>query len=236
MLISKTTTQTDNGDFHYIDIIDILVRGHNFAKIMIRKYENLHDVSLLPLEIIQSSVGYWMKILDVETLADLDSYIDNLSVDIKVIKWDELYNQLLEEQNKRNDEILAKYSSCYEAEFKFIKKAYGKRRLSKTERQYKLYWQDSPSQQLKRRRLDTSFLLEYFLEWTFDGKTYPVVYSLSGSSEERNIYLIHDGQFNEVPSPCYIVDQWFHSESGELINILYDRYYTIQSICHNAEF
>lgn len=89
-------------DIHYIDWIDTIVRHQNLSKVMIDKYQILHNVLLVPQEIIPSSVKYWAKILDFGYLhEDLDEYIvvkdlieeyiSELGVKKTELKWDPLY-------------------------------------------------------------------------------------------------------------------------------------------------
>ena len=94
-------------NIHYIDFIDSTIKGHNIAKIMIDKYEK-EGVQLFPEEIISSSAKYWSKMIirNVDGLIytnDIDTFIEENSINKNRIKWESLY-EICEEGIRSEEE------------------------------------------------------------------------------------------------------------------------------------
>lgn len=87
-------------EFHYIELMDTMIRKHNLGYYMIERYENNHEqcIVLLPKEIIYSSVEYWAKIFkkyyDIESKNDLDNFIHEGKIRKEDLSWKHLYNFL----------------------------------------------------------------------------------------------------------------------------------------------
>tara|TARA_B100000287_G_C20583142_1_gene761203 strand:- start:510 stop:1103 length:594 start_codon:yes stop_codon:yes gene_type:complete len=88
----------ENEHIKYIEHFDTVVRGLNIGKIMIDKYESRNGITLIPKEIIDSSVNYWAKILgfieDGNIKSELvNQYITKHNLDRNKLSWTELYSQ-----------------------------------------------------------------------------------------------------------------------------------------------
>jgi hypothetical protein len=87
MMITKKTQKA-----HYIELFDTIVRNNNLGYVMIRKYEETHDVELIPKEIIKTSAKYWSKILGFRCKEDIDECIKDCELNSKDLRWEHLYN------------------------------------------------------------------------------------------------------------------------------------------------
>lgn len=88
----------ENEHIKYIEYFDTTVRGLNIGQIMIDKYELKNGITLVPKEIIDSSVKYWAKVLgfieDGNIKSELvNQYITEYNLDRKKLSWMELYSQ-----------------------------------------------------------------------------------------------------------------------------------------------
>ena len=75
-------------EFRIIDFIDVRLPGCNLAKFMMDKYLRIHGKMLIPGEIIETSIGYWKKYLQIDYKEDVDDWIR--AIDYKYLKWDRL--------------------------------------------------------------------------------------------------------------------------------------------------
>ncbi len=81
-------------DDNFIDFIDTRIRGHNIAKYMMSRYYEKFSIILQPKEIIKSAVKYWLKIIDVISIEELEEYIADHEINKNMINWNELYTIL----------------------------------------------------------------------------------------------------------------------------------------------
>lgn len=106
LIIAYMWIEKQDEDVHYMGLFDTIVRNNNLGYHMINKYENLHEVILLPHEIIQSSAKYWAKILDVlddKGMAQkqfIDDFIEKLSINPKDVSWKHLYDLCDEDEDE----------------------------------------------------------------------------------------------------------------------------------------
>eukprot|EP01084_Bolivina_argentea_P147859 258647_1 len=102
MVINKNNLNTDT--VHFIDFINTRIRGHNFAKQMIKSYERLQKhIYVLPEEIKYGSVGFWAKFFrqkyKIDTFDGLNQFAENLQI-IDKIQWQHLQHTLDKERYK----------------------------------------------------------------------------------------------------------------------------------------
>ena len=79
--------------YQVVDYIDTRLRGCNLAEFMMKKYNKINRVEVIPGEIIDSSLNYWKRYLGVEYTCDVDSllhYIFYWINDDYNLKWDNL--------------------------------------------------------------------------------------------------------------------------------------------------
>jgi hypothetical protein len=106
LIIAYMWIEKQDEDIHYIGLFDTIVRNNKLGYHMIKKYENLYEVILIPQEIIQSSAKYWAKILDIlddKGIAQkqfIDDFIKEFSINPKDISWKHLYNLCLCNEDK----------------------------------------------------------------------------------------------------------------------------------------
>ena len=88
-------------NIHYIELFDTIIRGNNFGRHMINKYESEreYNVTLVPQEIIVSYAKYWAKILnvldddkDIPSKNYINDFIESSNINPKDISWQHLYD------------------------------------------------------------------------------------------------------------------------------------------------
>lgn len=112
ILAYMLVTEKAQKHYHYIDYIDTIIRTNNFGRVMIFKYEKIFDfeVALVPQEILQSSAGYWAKILDLYYEDDdtgkktisiecIKEYIKEFQLNSNDLLWKHLYDLCLYPSN-----------------------------------------------------------------------------------------------------------------------------------------
>lgn len=92
------------GEVHLILLMDTIIRHLNIGKEMICRYETYNEETyplLIPQEIIFSATGYWKKYFErchsIYTIEDLDEFIKEYYIDRNNIKWDHLYQKLVDQ-------------------------------------------------------------------------------------------------------------------------------------------
>ena len=91
MLVEENVTRS----YDYIELIDTVVRGHHFGKMLMLRYEEEKKRSLHPRRIANDSAMYWAKIMSIDPATirkeDIDDYIDLCDLSHEELEWDELY-------------------------------------------------------------------------------------------------------------------------------------------------
>lgn len=104
--VSDQKSKNDK-NIHYIEFIDTRLKGCNIAEHMMSQYEGYinsdnvdNNCLLLPKEIIDTAVGYWIKNLNfLGTKKETEQYISDKKLKEDKINWDLYLTKLQEIEN-----------------------------------------------------------------------------------------------------------------------------------------
>ena len=92
LVIAYMITTEKDKDITWIDLIDTMVPKNNLGRVMISKYEKERKVTLIPQDIIYTSVKYWEKFLNIEYKKDIEDFIKSYKLNPNDLKWKHLYD------------------------------------------------------------------------------------------------------------------------------------------------
>ena len=92
LVIAYMITTEKDKDITWIDLIDTMVPKYRLGRVMISKYEEERKVTLIPQDIIYTSVKYWEKILNIECKKDIEDFIKSYKLNPNDLKWKHLYD------------------------------------------------------------------------------------------------------------------------------------------------